>query len=91
VAIHVGKEGGEHRIVEIREVVSLRPDQTRHGILTARDAKLMAQICGAGIVPEICPTSNLLTNALESEEALCDASGRKRASGVARKWHVRVA
>jgi adenosine deaminase len=32
----------------------------------------MTQICEAGIVLEICPTSNLLTKALESEEALRD-------------------
>jgi adenosine deaminase len=30
----------------------------------------MGQISEAGIVLEICPTSNLLTKALESEEAL---------------------
>jgi adenosine deaminase len=73
VTIHVGEEGGEYGIAEIREVVStLRPDRIGHGILAARDEKLMAQISEAGIVLEICPTSNLLTKALPDEEALRD-------------------
>jgi adenosine deaminase len=73
VTIHVGEEGGEYGIAEIREVVStLRPDRIGHGILAARDNRLMGQISEAGIVLEICPTSNLLTKALESEEALRD-------------------
>ena len=71
VTIHVGEEGGDYGIAEIREVVStLRPDRIGHGILAARDDGLMGQIADAGIVLEICPTSNLLTKALESEEAV---------------------
>ena len=73
VTIHVGEEGGEFGIAEVREVVStLRPDRIGHGILAAQDPKLMAQLREAEIVLEICPTSNLLTKALESEEALRD-------------------
>src|ERR687891_605920 len=65
VTIHVGEEGGEYGIAEIREVVStLRPDRIGHGILAAQDEKLMTQIAEAEIVLEICPTSNLLTKAL---------------------------
>jgi adenosine deaminase len=73
VTIHVGEEGGEFGIAEIREVVStLRPDRIGHGILAAQDPKLMTQICEAEIVLEICPTSNLLTKALSNEEAVRD-------------------
>jgi adenosine deaminase len=73
VTIHVGEEGGEYGIAEIREVVStLRPDRIGHGILAAQDPKLMEQLREAGIVLEICPTSNLLTKALESEDAVRD-------------------
>ena len=73
VTIHVGEEGGEYGIAEIREVVStLRPDRIGHGILAAQDPKLMEQLREAEIVLEICPTSNLLTKALESEDALRD-------------------
>jgi adenosine deaminase len=73
VTIHVGEEGGEYGIAEVREVVStLRPDRIGHGILAAQDPKLMEQLREAEIVLEICPTSNLLTKALESEDALRD-------------------
>jgi adenosine deaminase len=73
VTIHVGEEGGEYGIAEIREVLSsLRPDRIGHGILAAKDAKLMTQICEAEIVLEICPTSNLLTKSLADEDALRD-------------------
>jgi adenosine deaminase len=73
VTIHVGEEGGEYGIAEIREVVStLRPDRIGHGILAAQDRRLMGQISEAEIVLEICPTSNLLTKALPDEEAVRD-------------------
>jgi adenosine deaminase len=73
VTIHVGEEGGEFGIAEVREVVStLRPDRIGHGILAAQDPKLMDQIREAAIVLEICPTSNLLTKAQESEDAVRD-------------------
>ena len=68
ITIHVGEEGatgGE----EIGEVVeSLRPDRIGHGILAAHDPDLMELIRDAGVVLEICPTSNLLTKALADEE-----------------------
>jgi len=71
VTIHVGEEGGEHGIAEIREVVeSLRPDRIGHGILAAKDPELMARLREDEITLEICPTSNLLTKALPDEEAV---------------------
>jgi adenosine deaminase len=73
VTIHVGEEGGNYGIAEIREVVStLRPDRIGHGILAAKEEKLMTQIREAEIVLEICPTSNLLTKALPDEDAVRD-------------------
>jgi adenosine deaminase len=73
VTIHVGEEGGEHGLAETREVVeTLRPDRIGHGILAAQDEALMAQIREAEITLEICPTSNLLTKAQPSEEAIRD-------------------
>ena len=73
VTIHVGEEGGDYGIAELREVVAtLRPDRIGHGILAAQDPQLMTQIREAGIVLETCPTSNLLTKALESEDAVRD-------------------
>jgi adenosine deaminase len=71
VTIHVGEEGGEHGIAEIGEVVeTLRPERIGHGILAAHDPELMAALAAAGIVLEICPTSNLLTKALPGEDAI---------------------
>src|SRR5437667_1815176 len=71
VTIHVGEEGGEHGIAEIREVVeTLRPERIGHGILAAQDPELMAQLSDAEITLEICPTSNLLTKALPDEDAV---------------------
>ena len=71
VTIHVGEEGGAAGIEEIGEVVeTLRPDRIGHGILAARDPELMETLRATEIVLEICPTSNLLTKALESEEAV---------------------
>jgi adenosine deaminase len=71
VTIHVGEEGGAHGLEETWEVVeSLRPDRIGHGILAAGDNELMAALREAGIVLEVCPTSNLLTKALPGEDAL---------------------
>ena len=73
VTIHVGEEGGEHGIAEIAEVAeTLRPERIGHGILAAHDPELMASLAAAGIVLEICPTSNLLTKALADETAIRD-------------------
>src|SRR5205809_6713038 len=71
VTIHVGEEGGQYGIEEIREVVeSLGPDRIGHGILAAQDEELMALLRDAGVTLEICPTSNLLTKALADEAAV---------------------
>jgi adenosine deaminase len=71
VTIHVGEEGGDHGLAEIGEVVEhLRPDRIGHGILAARDRELTRLLRDAGVVLEICPTSNLLTKALEDEDAV---------------------
>ncbi len=73
VTIHVGEEGGEHGIAEIRDVVeTLRPDRIGHGILAAKDPELMAALREAEITLEICPTSNLLTKSLRDEDAVRD-------------------
>jgi adenosine deaminase len=71
VTIHVGEKGGEHGLAETWEVAeTLRPERIGHGILAAGDPELMAILRDAGIVLEVCPTSNLLTKALPSEAAL---------------------
>jgi adenosine deaminase len=73
VTIHVGEEGGGHGVAELGEVIeSLRPDRIGHGIHAAREPDLMAALREAGIVLEICPTSNLLTKALRDEDEVRD-------------------
>jgi aminodeoxyfutalosine deaminase len=39
----------------------LRPDRIRHGIGAAQDPAMLAEIVDAGIVLDVCPTSNLRT------------------------------
>jgi adenosine deaminase len=73
ITIHVGEEGGRVGIEEIAEVVEhLRPERIGHGILAAQDEEAMGLLKEAGVVLEICPTSNLLTGALPDEDALRD-------------------
>ena len=84
ITIHVGEEGGADGIAEIREVVEhLHPDRIGHGILAAQDDDTMAILREAGVVLEICPTSNLLTRALPDEDAVRDTVAAFIAHGVA--------
>jgi adenosine deaminase len=62
VTIHTGEEG---RVEDMWEVIEyLRPDRIGHGILCAYDRELMRRVVDAGIVLEVCPTSNLRTRAV---------------------------
>jgi adenosine deaminase len=84
VTIHVGEEGGNMGREEIGEVVErLRPDRIGHGILAAGDPGLMQALRELGTVLEICPTSNLLTKALPSEDAVRETLRRFVEHGVA--------
>src|SRR6476659_9631217 len=82
VTIHVGEEGatGAEEIGEVVE--SLRPDRIGHGILAAGDPDLMALIRDAGVMLEVCPTSNLLTQALADEDAVRETFQRFVEHGV---------
>ncbi len=70
ITIHVGEEGatGAEEMADVVE--HLRPDRIGHGILAASDPELMRRLRDAGVVLEICPTSNLLTKALRDEAAI---------------------
>ena len=83
MTIHVGEEGGEHGIAEIREVVELAapgPDRARDPGRAGRE--LMAELREREITLEICPTSNLLTKALPDEDAVRDTFRAFSAAGV---------
>jgi adenosine deaminase len=83
ITIHVGEEGatGAEEIGEVVE--SLRPDRIGHGILAARDPELKRGLRDAGITLEICPTSNLLTRALSTEDEVRETFRRFVEHGVA--------
>jgi adenosine deaminase len=84
VTIHVGEEGGDTGRAEIGEVVeALRPERIGHGILAAGDPELTSLLRDAGVVLEICPTSNLLTKALPDEDAVRDTFRAFVDAGVA--------
>ncbi|MDX6517154.1 MAG: adenosine deaminase, partial [Gaiellaceae bacterium] len=71
ITIHTGEEGGALGLEEMREVVEeLAPQRIGHGILAAADEELMRELREREIVLELCPTSNLLTKALPSQEVL---------------------
>ena len=55
---HAGEAAGPD---SIREVLTLRPKRIRHGIRAVEDPALLAEIVEAGIVLDVCPTSNLRT------------------------------
>jgi adenosine deaminase len=84
VTIHVGEEGDEMGREEIAEVTErLRPERIGHGILAAGDPELMRALSSLGTVLEICPTSNLLTKALPSEDAVRETLRKFVEHGVA--------
>jgi adenosine deaminase len=85
VTIHVGEEGGDYGLAEIREVVStLRPDGIGHGILAAQDTHLRDEfelLLRVGAVDEAqLGEANLAV----TRPALCSGSqcsrGRRRAN-----------
>ena len=80
ITIHTGEEG---RVEDMWEVVEyLRPHRIGHGILCAYDERLMERVARAGIVLEICPTSNLRTRAVSDIEELRHILRTLRAGGV---------
>jgi adenosine deaminase len=80
VTIHTGEEGS---IEDMWEVVQyLRPHRIGHGILSARDPRLMDRVAEADIVLEVCPTSNLRTRAIRDLDELHHILTTLRAHGV---------
>src|SRR5260221_6130419 len=59
-----------------------RPHRIGHGILSARDPRLMERVAEAGIVLEVCPTSNLRTRAIRDLDELHHILTTLRAHGV---------
>jgi adenosine deaminase len=64
VTVHSGEV---HAANDMREALEfLSPDRIGHGILAATDQPLMAELARRGTVLEICPLSNLATEAVKN-------------------------
>jgi adenosine deaminase len=87
VTFHAGEEGVNSAdpapfVAELREVVSLGVDRIGHGIIAAFDLELAHEIAERGIVLEICPTSNVKTGAVRSDEQMAEIVYSLRSAGV---------
>ncbi len=81
ITIHTGEEGKIDDMWEVMEY--LRPERVGHGILAAYDERLMEHVARAGIVLEVCPTSNLRTRAIRDLAELRHILRTLKAHGVA--------
>lgn len=63
VTIHTGEAADADDMWEVVE--KLKPDRIGHGISAAKDKALMQEIIKQNIVLEICPLSNIVTNAVK--------------------------
>jgi len=68
ITIHCGEEGDPNEMWEVLE--HLRPARIGHGILAAGDEPLMRELAERKVVLEICPTSNLKTQAVNGPDEL---------------------
>jgi adenosine deaminase len=87
VTFHAGEEGvnapdPSPYIAELAQVIDLGVDRIGHGIIAAYDARLAERIAERGIVLEICPTSNVKTRAVRSEEQIAEVVYTLRRAGV---------
>ena len=62
VTIHSGEAADAN---DMWEALALNPTRIGHGILAARDEKLMAELVRRDIVREVCPLSNVVTTAVK--------------------------
>lgn len=61
---HAGETGGPDVVADSLDL--LRPDRIGHGIATAQDPDLLARVVDAGIVLEVCPTSNVTLGVVDT-------------------------
>ena len=87
VTLHAGEEGVNAPnpgpfIEEMRQVLDLGVDRIGHGIITAMEPRLLERALEAGVVLEICPTSNVRTGAVRDEEQMAEIVFGLQAAGI---------
>jgi adenosine deaminase len=87
VTLHAGEEGVNSPdpaafVQEMREVLDLGVDRIGHGIITAMDPALIDRALEAGVVLEICPTSNIRTGAVRDEQQMAEIVFGLEAAGI---------
>ncbi len=87
VTLHAGEEGVNAPdpgpfVDEMRQVLALGVDRIGHGIIAAMDPRLLEAVREAGVVLEICPTSNVRTGAVRDEEQMAEIVFALEAAGV---------
>lgn len=68
VTTHSGEAKDANDMWEVLEHIN--PDRIGHGIKAAYDKALMSELSKRGTVLEVCPLSNLMTNAVENWEEM---------------------
>lgn len=68
VTTHTGETNEDNDMWEVLEFI--KPARIGHGIKSAYDKKLMKELSKRGIVLEVCPMSNLMTEAVENLDEL---------------------
>ena len=75
VTLHAGEEGVNADdpwpyLHELSQVLDLGVHRIGHGIIASRDPAIMHRLAEAGIVLEVCPTSNIRTGAVRDAEQI---------------------
>jgi adenosine deaminase len=87
VTLHAGEEGvnapdpGPY-LRELERVLDLGVDRIGHGIIAAYEPRLAERLAREGTVLEICPTSNIRTGAVRSEEQAAEIVHALQRAGV---------
>jgi adenosine deaminase len=87
VTLHAGEEGVNAPdpapfVEEMRQVLELGVDRIGHGIITAMDPRLRELALEAGVVLEICPTSNVRTGAVRDQVQMAEIVFELESAGI---------
>ena len=87
VTVHAGEEGvgapdPRPFVEEMHRALDLGVDRIGHGIIAAMDPGLLERVAESRVVLELCPTSNLRTGAIRSEDQLAEIVHGLAAAGV---------